>query len=156
MDLTWLKWLVIIALIFGIGWAVTDGGINYAYKKATSGEIGVNPDVDQTKETTLTRYAGFLLATFRYEKAKKFYTAAITNFPAGKNRYWNRYQLARCEEKLKNWQNAADVLYQLHQVDANQYDHRVPNQATLKLRIEKLVQVHDLADPFDPLSAQFR
>ena len=89
-----------------------------------------------------------LLSTFRYEKAKQFYNEAIMRFPGGKNAFWNRYQLARCEDKLGNFQAEADLLFSLYEIDANQYDSRIPNLNELQLRIQKLVEVHELADPF--------
>jgi len=147
MDLSKVKWVVIIAIVVGGGWLLTSGGVNWAYNKATSGTPGQDASADARNEALLSRYGGFLLATFRYERAKDFYTAAITNFPGGKNAYYNMYQLARCEDKLGNYQAEVDILTRLYEVEAVQYDTRVANQNKLKLRIEKLVEVHELPDP---------
>ena len=148
MDLSKVKWVFIIAIVLGVGGLATEGGINWAFNKATSSTPGTDEDRDKLDESTLSRYGGFLLSTFRYEKAKKFYNEAITRFPGGANAYWNRYQLARCEDKLGNFQNETDLLYSLWEIEAHQYDARVPNNDELKLRIQKLVEVHQLADPF--------
>lgn len=148
MDLSKVKWVVIIAIVVGGGWLATEGGVNWAFKRATSGTPGESESADATSEATLTRYGGFLMSTFRYERAKEFYTEAITRFPDGKNRYWNRYQLARCEDKLGNFQNEVDLLYSLYEIDADQYDERIPGVNELQLRIQKLVEVHELPDPF--------
>lgn len=148
MDLSKVKWVFIAAVVLGGGWLATEGGVNWAFNRATSGTPGQDENADKVAEATLTRYGGFLLSTFRYDKAKKFYTEAITRFPGGENAYWNRYQLARCEDKLGNFQSEADLLYSLYEIDAIQYDERVPNSNELQLRIQKLVEVHELPDPF--------
>ena len=148
MDLSKLKWVLIAAVVIGGGWLVTEGGINWVYKNATEDTAGADPEKDKIDESTLSRYGGFLLTTFRYEKAKEFYQTAIDRYPDGDNLWWNYYQMARCEEKLYNYQRAADILHMLWTEDADQYDERVPNQATLRLRLDKLVEVHDL-DRYD-------
>lgn len=149
MDLSKLKWLVIILVVFGGGWLVTSGGISYMYNRATSGVPGANPNKDKKDEATLTRYGGFLLSTFRYEQAKKFYSAAVQRYPAGANRYWTRYQLARVHEKLDENEEAVLLLLGLWEEDAIQYDSRVANKDELKLRIQKLIEVNQLdMDPF--------
>ncbi len=144
MDLSKLKWVLIAAIVIGGGWLVTEGGVNWVYKKATEATPGTNPEKDKIDESTLSRYGGFLLTTFRYEKAKKFYQSAIDRYPDGDKLWWNYYQMARCEEKLYNYQRAADILHMLWTENADQYDERVPDQATLKLRLDKLVEINDL------------
>jgi len=149
MNLSWLKWLVIVVVVFGVGWLVTAGGVNYMYNRATAGVVGENAGKDKVNEATLTRYGGFLLSTFRYDGAKKFYNAAVQRYPAGDNRYWNRYQLARCHEKLDEIEEAVNLLLYLYDEDANQYDSRIPVQDALKLRIQKLIEVNQIdMDPF--------
>jgi hypothetical protein len=149
MDLSKVKWVVIVAVVLGVGWLATSGGISYMYTKATSDTPGADVNKDKVNEATLTRYGGFLLSTFRYDQAKKFYVAAVQRYPAGNNRYWNRYQLARAHEKLDENAESVGLLLGLWEEDANQYDHRVPNKDTLKLRIQKLIEVNQLdMDPF--------
>ena len=144
MDLSKLKWVFIAAIVICGGWLVTEGGINWVYNNATEANPGTDPEKDKINESTLSRYGGFLLTTFRYEKAKKFYQSAIDRYPDGDKLWWNYYQMARCEEKLYNYQRAADILHMLWTEDADQYDERVPDRATLKLRLDKLVEINDL------------
>ncbi len=149
MDLSKLKWVVIILVVFGGGWLVTSGGISYMYNRATSDTPGANAKNDKVNEATLTRYGGFLLSTFRYEQSKKFYSAAVQRYPAGANRYWTRYQLARVHEKLDENEEAINLLLGLWEEDAIQYDKRVANKDELKLRIQKLIEVNQIdMDPF--------
>lgn len=149
MNLSWLKWVAIVAVVFGIGFIFTSAGSSVVYNYATSGTHGVDPAKDKSKEAMLSKYAGFLMATFRYTDAKKFYMGAIQNYPAGANRYWNRYELARAHEKLDENKEAAEILVKLWEEDAIQYDRRVANKDELKLRIQKLIEVNDLdMDPF--------
>ena len=119
MDLSKLKWAVIILIVVGGGWLATEGGVNWAFSRATSGTPGESESADKINEATLTRYGGFLLATFR------------------------------CENRLENYQSEADLLYSLYEIDADQYDERIPGVDELQLRIQKLVEVHQLPDPFD-------
>ena len=144
MDLSKLKWVIIAAIVIGGGWLVTEGGINWVYDNATKEAPGADPDKDKTDENTLSRYGGFLLATFRYEKAKKFYQSAIDRYPEGDNLWWNYYQMARCEEKLYNYQRAADILHMLWTEDADQHDERVPDRATLRRRLDNMIEINDL------------
>ena len=147
MDLSKLKWVLIAAVVIGGGWLVTEGGINWVYKNATEDTAGADPEKDKIDESTLSRYGGFLLTTFRYEKAKEFYQTAIDRYPDGDNLWWNYYQMARCEEKLYNYQRAADILRMLWLEDAHQYDKRVDGQSTLKQRLDLLIELNDL-DPY--------
>ncbi len=146
MDLSKVKWVVIIAIVVGGGWLVTEGGMNAIYDNATEDLPGNDPEKDVIDEASLSKYGGFLLSTFRYQKAKVFYTAAIERYgPEGANYYWDIYQLARCEEKLQNYEPAVILLRDLYNIDGDFYDERVPGRDTLKLRIMKLVEMHDLS-----------
>lgn len=148
MDLSKLKWVLIAAVVIGGGWLVTEGGINWVFKNATEDTPGADPERDKTDEATLSRYGGFLLSTFRYERAKTFYQAAINRYPDGENLWWNYYQMARCEEKLYDYQSAADILHMLWLEDADQYDKRVPGKPALRLRLDTLIEMHEL-DSYD-------
>lgn len=144
MDLSKLKWVFIIVVVVGAGWLLSTGGINWVYNNATKGVVGEDLDKDRVNEATLSRYGGFLLSTFRYEQAKKFYQTAIDRYPEGANLWWNTYQMARCEENLEEYQHAADILHMLWQENADAIDERVPDQNTLKHRLDQLVELHDL------------
>jgi tetratricopeptide (TPR) repeat protein len=147
MDLSKVKWVLIIVVVVGGGWLVTQGGMDYMFEKATKNLPGNDPEQDVLDEATLSKYGGFLLTTFRYKQAKVFYEAAIQRYDTkGKNYYFNNLQLARCEEKLENYREAVTILDNLYGVDADQYDERIPNQDKLKLRIMKLVEMHELLD----------
>lgn len=148
MDLSALKWVAVIVVVVGAGWLVTEGGANWVYSNATKSTPGVDGSKDKINEATLSRYGGYLLATFQYNKAKKFYSQAIKRFPNGANYWNNNYQLARCEEKFENWQETVDILYYLWQQDAKQYDDRVPDRKILKPRIDKIVEMYTLI-PFE-------
>ena len=144
MDLSKLKWVFIAAVVIGGGWLLTAGGINWVYNNATKGIVGEDEAKDKINEATLSRYGGFLLTTFRYEQAKKFYQTAIDNYPEGANLWWNMYQTARCEENLDNYQRSADILHYLWTENADQYDERVPDMDTLKHRLDQLIEINDL------------
>ena len=142
MDLTWLKWLVIILVVLGVGWLFTSGGVNYMEKKFS------RPAADDAaavvNEAGLSKLGGFLLGTFRYDRARGVFEKAVATYPEGKNAYYNYYRLVKCYEKLGRYQQAADTLADLSGWDAHSIDPRVPEASNLDLRRAKLVEVHEL------------
>jgi hypothetical protein len=147
MDLSRLKWPIIIAIVVGAFWLITSPGINYMYTKFTASEIGVDPQRDVANEAGLTKLAGFLLKTFRYERAKIVLEAALAhNNPPGVNYYYNQYRYAKCLEKFGDFRGSADTLIALMEGDAHSIDQRVPGFEVLKLRIDKLLETHGLGE----------
>lgn len=145
MDLSWVKWPVIIIVVGTIGFLFSSPGINYMYDRALQGPVGEDEDADRRNEATISRLAGLLLVTFRYERAAEMYETATDRYPDGKNAWWNFYQLARCLEKMDEIEDAVDILVMLRDEDADQYDERVPSVRELEGRIQKLVEINELA-----------
>ena len=87
---------------------------------------------------------GFLLTTFRYERAAEVYQAAIDRYQNGENVWWNLYQLARCQEKLELYEEAVKTLSLLRDQNADGFDERVPDFNNLDLRIQKLIEIHEI------------
>lgn len=144
MDVSKLIWALVIAAVVGGGWLLTSGGVNWQLTKYTEATPGEDADRDELDEAGLSKLGGFLLTTFRYEKAKEVYDLALDRYPDGKNIWWNLYQLARCEERLENYQDAVNCLVILRDQDGDSHDERVPNRDNLELRIQKLVETHEL------------
>jgi deoxyhypusine synthase len=143
MDLSWAKFPIIIAVVLGIGWLGTSGGVNYMHNKFA---VEATEDAEQNKlnEAGLTRLASFLLKTFRYEKADEVLSDAINFYPEGKNALWNQYRLAKAKEKQAKYQETIMLLAQLKNMEAFSYDDRIPDTETLQLRIDKLAETHEL------------
>jgi len=144
MDLSFLKWPAILGAIALIGWLASSGGVNYMYNKFTTGAPGANAEMDAVNEAGLCRLGGYCLTLFKYEKAKDIYHTALTRYPEGKNKWWMQYQMARCAENLEEYQACVDLLRDLILNEANSKDERVPNNDNLRLRIDKLVEMHEL------------
>ena len=144
MDLSFLKWPIIIALIAVVCFLLSGSGVDYMLKKFTAEPPGANAQRDVTNEMGLSRLGGYCLRLFRYEKAMNIFETATSRFPDGKNRWYNEYRKVRCAEKMINYKKAADILLMLIDINANQFDKRVPNNDVLKLRREKLVETHEL------------
>jgi tetratricopeptide (TPR) repeat protein len=144
MDVSKIVWALAIVALIGLVWLVTNPGINYLYKQYTSGTPGQDAAADERAEAGLSRMGGFLLATFRYEKALQCYNAATERYPNGKNYWWNVYQSARCYERLERYADSARVLQRLIAANADTQDERVPDNDTLNLRLQKLIEVHEL------------
>ena len=144
MDLSFLKWPVIAAIVVGFCWLLSSGGVNFMYKKLVAYAPGTSVAKDDANEASLSKLAGYSLATFQYDRAKFIYTETLKRFPEGKNKYWNTFQLARCEENLKNYQTCVNLLRKLIAADAATHDERVSINEALQFRIGKLVEMYEL------------
>ena len=146
MDLSRLKWPIIIIVVVGLGWLLTSPGINFMHKKFTAAQPGADPKVDQANEAGLTNLAGFLIKTFRYKKAGAVLDDALRLYPEGANAWYNLYRKAKCEEKAGRYQEAVNILKDLMDQNANAQDSRVPSADVLKLRRDKLLETHNLGE----------
>lgn len=146
MDLSRLKWPLIIIVVVGLGWLLTDGGVKFLRGKFTEGEVGVDPKQDEFNEAGLSNLAGFLIKTFRYASAEEVLLDAMERYPEGKNYLNNRYRLAKCAEKQGRYEECVQHLAALRDMDAHQYDDRIPEVDVLNLRIDKLVETHELGE----------
>ncbi len=144
MDLSFVKWPLIILAVGSLGFLISSPGVEYMYDRALEDPVGVDPVQDRANEASLTRLGGLVLATFRYERAAKIYDATLKRFPDGENSWYNWYQLARCLEKMEKWGETVDVLVMLRDENADKQDERVPSPAQLENRIQKLVEIHEL------------
>lgn len=144
MDLSKVKWIFIIGIPVLIIFLFSGPGVNYVYNNATDATVGADPAQDTADEQKLTTWGGYLLTMFRYEQADKFFSTAIARYPEGKNIWMNHYDRARTYEKMGEYKKAADDLFYLWQVNADSLDERVPENNMLKLRIAKLIEIHNL------------
>ena len=157
MDLSKVVWVVVIGAIVGGVWLFTDGGMNKAYEESTKSLVGNNPDQDVIDEAVLSKYGDTCLATLRYEKAKKFYTAATERYGAsGKNYWWNMQQLAKCEEKLENEMATMQILHMLWVEDGDAHDERVSSRPQIKARLTKLIELNGLHEKDFPMKEKRR
>lgn len=143
MDLSKLKWPIIIVVVVGCIWLTTSAGTDFLFKRYTK-NVGVDAKQDVSNEKGLSTLGGFLLSTFRYEEAEHVLNTAVTNYPEGKNYYYNIYRQARCLEKLKDYQGSVDILNELMDESAHDVDSRVPKNDTLNLRASRLIEMHEL------------
>lgn len=143
MDLSWAKFPIIILVIFGIGWLVSSGGVNYMHKKF-SVEASEDEKQNELNEAGLTRLASFLMKTLRYTKGAEVLEDAITLYPQGKNALFNQYRLAKAYEKQTRYPEAIALLVSLVGMNANQYDDRIAPNDAIKLRVDKLRETHEL------------
>ncbi len=144
MDLSGLKWPIIIVVVIGAVWLMSSGGMDYMYKNFTKAEVGADPQRDKSDEAGLTRLAGFLIKTLRFQKAEEVLETAVARYPNGANVWYNQYRLVKCAEKLKRYRRAVDILEMLIQNDAHAIDPRVPEHAILRARADKFIAVHEL------------
>lgn len=143
MDLSFLKWPCIIAVVVGGAWLMTSGGVNFMYNRFTDDAVGVDANADKVNEAGLSRLGGYCLKTFQYEKAMMIFQTACDRYPQGANLYYNQYRMAKCAEKMDNFPEAVALLRGLIQVNANQIDDRVPINDNLKARSDKLEELEN-------------
>ncbi len=144
MDLSFLKWPIIIGVVVLVGWLGSSGGVNYMFNKFTADTPGVSAERDTVNEAGLSRLGGYCLKLFKYEKAMLAFQTAIERFPNGANRWYNEYRMVKCAEKMEDYAGAVRILKGLMANSASQYDDRVPANEVLNLRAEKLIETHNL------------
>ncbi len=139
-----LKWVIIAAVIVGVVWLMGSGGVNYMFKKYTTGPVGADARADVRNEAGLSGLGQYLLSTFQYSKAARVFRTAMDRYPNGENYWWNLQRLGRCREKQGQHEETVNILEMLIQANAHEKDSRVPTNDALKLRAEKLINLHDL------------
>lgn len=146
MDLSRFKWPLIIIFVFLVGWLLTNPGVNFMHQRLVDRPVGESAEADKATEAGLTRLGWFLIRTFRYQKARQVLDDAIDLYPNGENVLLNHYRLAKVEEKLGNYAEAVRLLRYLEDIDAHSHDPDVPESSNLKLRADKIMEMHDLGE----------
>lgn len=144
MDLSGLKWPLIILVIVALGWLATSGGINWMVGNFTKSTPGIDAEKDKADEAGLSRVGGYLLIMWRWEKARNVLDTAIARYPNGANYYHNLYRIARCEDRLGNYQAKINILRELMDDDAHSIDGRVPHNDILISQADRLIEMYDL------------
>lgn len=144
MDLSFLKWPLIIGVIALVGWLGTSGGVSFMYGKFTADTPGVNAQKDAANESGLSQLGEYCIVLFQYERAMAILETAVTRYPNGKNVWDNKYRMVKLAEKQENYQKAVDLMRELMDANASAIDSRVPTNDNLKLRSEKLIEMHQL------------
>jgi tetratricopeptide (TPR) repeat protein len=144
MDLSGLKWPLIIVVIVAIVWLGTSGGVNWMISRATAAQPGVDAAQDERDEASLTRIGDYLFMLWRWEKALGVYETCIDRYGENGRNYWyTLYQVANCHDRMQNYQITYDILQELIAIDAYNKDERVPNSDNLRLRADKLKEMYD-------------
>jgi tetratricopeptide (TPR) repeat protein len=150
MDLSRLKWPLIILIVFGGGWLVSEGGVSFMHNKfaapITSTDEAEIAKKEEFNEAGLSRLGGFLLKTLRYKKAEAVFLDAVELYPNGKHFYYNWYRLAKCAEKRGDYATARNILEDLMAEDAHSVEKDVPPYDALRLRADKLIETHELGE----------
>ena len=146
MDLSRFKWPIIILVVIGVFWLLSSPGIEFMHNRFTSVTPGQDEKVDRATEAGLSRLGGFLVMTFRYEKGYQVLTDASTMYPQGQNFWHNQYRMAKCLEKMGRVPQALLTLDMLYANNIHALDSRIPPRDVLKLRIDKLQEVHGLGE----------
>ncbi|HNZ49263.1 MAG TPA: hypothetical protein PLQ42_11045 [Candidatus Hydrogenedentes bacterium] len=145
MDLTFLKWPIIILVIAGIAFLFTSPGVNFLVNHYTKATVGADFAKDLSDESGLTRIGGYLLFTWQYQKAYDTMNLAVARYgPEGRHYYYNLYRMARCLDRLERYRESYNILMDLISANAHDADNRVADNDNLRLRASKLKEVHGL------------
>ena len=145
MDLSGFKWPLIILAVVAVCWLASSGGVNYMVNSFTKSAPGQDAARDKSDEAGLTAVGTYLMYTLRYEKTAEVLNIAVQRYGTrGANYYYNQLRLAKCWEKLGRMQDSYKIIRDLADVNAAQYDDRIPNQAELSARATKLKEVNGL------------
>lgn len=151
MDLSGLKWPLIILVIVGVGWLASSGGVNWMQTNFTKATPGTDVERDKTDEAGLTRLAGYVLWLWKYDKAKELMNQALDRYGENGANYWyNTYRITTCDDRLGNYTEAIAGLQYLIDSNANAIDSRVPDIDTLSLKAQKLRETHEINPEHQP------
>ncbi len=143
MDLSWMKWPLIILAVAAVFWLASSGGVNYMVGKFTTAVPGQDADRDKIDEAGLSRFGGYLIYTFQYEKAAGVLQLAVERYGTQGANYWhNLYRLSKCMDRLKRYKESHDILVMLVENDASQFDKRIASSDILRVNAARLQEVH--------------
>jgi len=144
MDLSGLKWPLIIVVVVFFGWLGTSGGVNWMVNNFTQATPGVDLTKDATDEAGLSKVATYLTYLWRYERAAGVLETMMERYPHGAHYWYGMYRLSTCYERMGMYQEAYNLLNQLIDTTANSLDDRIPENDNLSLKAAKLRETHEL------------
>lgn len=145
MDLSGLKWPITIAIIVGIGWLATSGGVNWMYGKFTAASPGVDEQQDLRDEAGLTKLAGYTYHIWKWRATINIIETSHTRYGEWGPNYWfNLERLSTCYERIGEYQTAYNILRELMSAEAWEIDSRVGNLDNLALAASKLKEMYEL------------
>jgi hypothetical protein len=145
MDLSRLKWPIVIILVVTIGWLIGPG-TGWVHNRLLQHEPGADLKADEVNEWGFTKLGGFLMKTVRFVGAKEVLLDVTDRYPDGENYWFNYYRLGRVHEKLDQNPEAVQIYLDLMDADAHSIDERVPEYEVLKLRRDKLIELNELGE----------
>ena len=145
MDLSGLKWPLIIAAVVGLGWLGTSGGVTWMFGNFTSATPGVDEQQDLRDEAGLTKLAGYTYHLWKWDKTIYIIETIINRYgDRAPNYLFNLERLSTCYERIGDYDTSHKILLELIQLNAHEYDDRVANSDNLRLRANKLKEMHEL------------
>lgn len=145
MDLSGLKWPLIIAVLVGGGWLFTSGGVNWMYGQFTAAAPGADQAQDLRDEAGLTKLAGYTYHIWKWRATINIIETSINRYGVNAPNYWfNLERLSTCYERIGDYQTSYNIIQELMNANAKQYDERVSNFDALNLRASKLKEMYEL------------
>lgn len=145
MDLGKLKWPLIITAVVLVFWLASNSGVSHMVSRFTAAVPGQDLERDKIDEAGLSRFGGYLMHTFQFDKAASVLQLAVDRYgPSGANYWHNLYRLSKCLDRLKRYRESYDILIMLVDNDASQFDKRVPDSQIMQVSAARLKEVQGL------------
>ena len=148
MDLSKLKWPIIIVVVALVVFLLSSPGINYLHNRYLQ-DPGEDAALAAKNEAGLTRLAALLMRTFRYAYAYEVAGDAVRLYPEGEHAVLNRYRQARMAEKLGRPDEAVSILMEVQGVVASAAPgafQDVPTVDGLQHKIDELNELHEMGE----------
>jgi len=146
MDMSKVLIVIVLLALGGLAYLASSPGVNYLHGKYTQTPAGSDAAQDAKNEAGLSKLGGFLMNTWRYKKANEVMQDAVERYPQGADFWYNKYRMVKCAEKAENFKRAVNLLKECIDNDAHSKDPRVPENANLELRRNKLLEMHGLGE----------
>ena len=145
MDLSGLKWPLVIVVDVGIGWLATSGGVNWMYGNFTAASPNVDEAQDLRDEAGLTKLAGYTYFLWKWRTTIDIIETSQQRYGEwGPNYWYNMERLANCYDRIGDYQTSYNILQEIMDANAHEIDDRVGNFDNLNLRASKLRELHEL------------
>lgn len=158
MDLSGLKWPIIIVVVALMGWLVSSGGQTWMENRLLDYKVSENEDLNKANEQALSNLGGFFIKTMQYERGIRVLMNSIERYGEdGKNYYFNINRCSRTheaigdstanrEKQIEHYTKALQMLKFLIENNAHAIDERVPETDVLRLRATDIAENNQLGE----------
>lgn len=158
MDLSGLKWPIIIVVVALLGWLVSSGGQTWMETRLLEYKVSENEDLNKANEQALTNLGNVFIKTMQRERGIRVLMNSIERYGEdGKNYYLNIYRCSRAhetlgdatanrEKQIEHYTKALQMLRYLIENNAHDIDAEIPETDVLRLRATDIAENNQLGE----------